>query len=200
MKKVGFIFIASSIFLASCGSQNLLPLEQKSTKLSDENHDLKLENQELKSEISKKQQKLKALNKDNQNKGQAQKNQTMSNYLNVSSEYYKELTQLINDYNKIDSDILKNKKNNDISDQLDAIISDHDDAVKTYEDGLDDKALKKDKEMKKQDDALKKLQKQIKSAFSKIKSGYDHKDENKISEGRQTLTQLEVNVKSPENQ
>ncbi|UXU58495.1 hypothetical protein [Staphylococcus agnetis] len=199
MKKIAFVCMASSLFLASCGSQNLLPLEQKSTKLSDDNHELKLENQELKSEISKKQQKLKALNKDNENKGQAQKNQTMTNYLTLSSDYYKELTNLINNYNKIDNDILKNKKNNDVSDQLDAIISDHDDAVKTYEDGLDEKALKKDKEMKKQDEDIKKLQKQIKSAFNKIKSGYDHKDEQKLREGRQSLTQLEVNVKSTEN-
>lgn len=139
------------------------------------------------------------MNKDNENKGQAQKNQTMTNYLTLSSDYYKELTNLINNYNKIDNDILKNKKNNDVSDQLDAIISDHDDAVKTYEDGLDEKALKKDKEMKKQDEDIKKLQKQIKSAFNKIKSGYDHKDEQKIREGRQSLTQLEVNVKSTEN-
>lgn len=48
MKKIAFVCMASSLFLASCGSQNLLPLEQKSTKLSDDNHELKLENQELK--------------------------------------------------------------------------------------------------------------------------------------------------------
>ncbi|MDU3951094.1 MAG: hypothetical protein E7L20_10865, partial [Staphylococcus epidermidis] len=50
MKKLILIVGASSL-LMGCGSQNLSPLEDKTTELRDDNHQLKLDIQELNQEI-----------------------------------------------------------------------------------------------------------------------------------------------------
>ncbi|PTG28993.1 hypothetical protein BUY16_11340, partial [Staphylococcus chromogenes] len=100
----------------------------------------------------------------------------------------------------IDKEVLKNKKNNDVNDQLDAIISDHEEAVSTYKDNIDSSEIKKNSEIKKQDKEVQKLQQQIKSSFNDIKKGYDKKDLKQINKGRQELVNLEVNVNSTENQ
>ena len=39
--------LGASLFLVGCGSQNLGPLEDKTTNLRDENHNLKLKIQQL---------------------------------------------------------------------------------------------------------------------------------------------------------
>lgn len=54
MKKRICASISVAFLLSACGSQNLLPLEKRSTDLSDKNHEIKLENQQLKNENAKK--------------------------------------------------------------------------------------------------------------------------------------------------
>lgn len=51
MKKI-VLAIGASLLLAGCGSQNLGPLEDKTTQLRDDNHQLKLKIQELNSEVT----------------------------------------------------------------------------------------------------------------------------------------------------
>ena len=43
--------LGASLFLVGCGSQNLGPLEDKTTNLRDENHNLKLKIQQLNQDI-----------------------------------------------------------------------------------------------------------------------------------------------------
>ena len=62
MKKL--IVIWSFMFLVGCGSQNLGPLEDKTTKLRDQNHNLKLDIQQLNQDISNQKAQVEALNKD----------------------------------------------------------------------------------------------------------------------------------------
>ena len=50
--------LGASCLLAGCGSQNLAPLEDKTTKLRDDNHQLKLDIQQLNQDISNQNQKL----------------------------------------------------------------------------------------------------------------------------------------------
>ena len=52
------------MFLVGCGSQNLGPLEDKTTKLRDQNHNLKLDIQQLNQDISNQKAQVEALNKD----------------------------------------------------------------------------------------------------------------------------------------
>src|SRR5699024_2651543 len=47
MKKKLFAILCASCLLAGCGSQNLGPLEEKTTKLRDENHKLKSNKKKL---------------------------------------------------------------------------------------------------------------------------------------------------------
>ncbi|MEM5614351.1 hypothetical protein [Staphylococcus pseudintermedius] len=63
MKKRICASISVAFLLSACGSQNLLPLEKRSTDLSDKNHEIKLENQQLKNENAKKQKQVDALKK-----------------------------------------------------------------------------------------------------------------------------------------
>ena len=44
--------LGASLFLVGCGSQNLGPLEDKTTNLRDENHNLKLKIQQLNQDIN----------------------------------------------------------------------------------------------------------------------------------------------------
>ena len=50
--------------MVGCGSQNLGPLEDKTTNLRDENHNLKLKIQQLNQDINNQKSQLEALNKD----------------------------------------------------------------------------------------------------------------------------------------
>ena len=50
--------------MVGCGSQNLGPLEDKTTKLRDQNHNLKLDIQQLNQDISNQKAQVEALNKD----------------------------------------------------------------------------------------------------------------------------------------
>jgi len=51
MKKLVSI-VGATLLLAGCGSQNLAPLEEKTTDLREDNHQLKLDIQELNQQIS----------------------------------------------------------------------------------------------------------------------------------------------------
>lgn len=63
MKKL-IVIIGASCLLVGCGSQNLGPLEDKTTKLRDQNHNLKLDIQQLNQDISNQKAQVEALNKD----------------------------------------------------------------------------------------------------------------------------------------
>ena len=63
MKKL-IVIIGASCLLDGCGSQNLGPLEDKTTKLRDQNHNLKLDIQQLNQDISNQKAQVEALNKD----------------------------------------------------------------------------------------------------------------------------------------
>ncbi|MDT3983847.1 hypothetical protein RPN65_09030, partial [Staphylococcus ureilyticus] len=67
MKKKLFAILCASCLLAGCGSQNLGPLEEKTTKLRDENHKLKSDIQDLKLEIKEEKTNITALEKDKNN-------------------------------------------------------------------------------------------------------------------------------------
>lgn len=57
------IVIGASCLLAGCGSQNLAPLEDKTTKLRDDNHQLKLDIQQLNQDISNQKSTIAGLQK-----------------------------------------------------------------------------------------------------------------------------------------
>ena len=73
MKKLILIVGASSL-LMGCGSQNLAPLEDKTTELRDDNHQLKLDIQELNQEIGEHKSKIVALKQDKENTKEASSN------------------------------------------------------------------------------------------------------------------------------
>ncbi|HHU6749643.1 TPA: hypothetical protein ACUI23_000315 [Staphylococcus pseudintermedius] len=199
MKKRICVSISVAFLLSACGSQNLLPLEEKSTDLSDKNHEIKLENQQLKNENMKKQKQVDALKKDSENTKQAKSNQKKADYLEFSSQYYASVTDAINAYQQIDSKVLENKKDDKVLDQLDQIIDDHESAMESYQDATEDETIvKKDKSIKAQDKEIKKLQKEINSALTKIQKGYKVKDKTEIQKGRQSLSNIHVKTTNAE--
>lgn len=192
MKKILVISAVTTILLSACGNQNLLPLEEKSTDLSDKNHEIKLENQELKNDINKKEKQLKSLNIDKKNTDQAKKNQKISGYLDASSEYYNEVTNIIKDYNRIDQEVIKNKKDKDIVERLDVLIEDHKSAIDSYKMTLDKEIIKKGEQLKAQDKDIQKLQQDINKAFMSIQTGYKKEKKEEIQKGREMLMNLQI--------
>ena len=87
MKKLILIVGASSL-LMGCGSQNLAPLEDKTTELRDDNHQLKLDIQELNQEIGEHKSKIAALKQDKENTKEASSNKLKIKNLKASSDYY----------------------------------------------------------------------------------------------------------------
>ena len=71
-----------------CGSQNLAPLEDKTTELRDDNHQLKLDIQELNQEIGEHKSKIAALKQDKENTKEASSNKLKIKNLKASSDYY----------------------------------------------------------------------------------------------------------------
>ena len=63
-----------------CGSQNLGPLEDKTTNLRDENHNLKLKIQQLNQDINNQKSQLEALNKDKKNVSKTVDNNNEANF------------------------------------------------------------------------------------------------------------------------
>ena len=93
--------------MVGCGSQNLGPLEDKTTKLRDQNHNLKLDIQQLNQDISNQKAQVEALNKD-KNVSKTVDNNKEAKFLDASSKYYQDITKVISNYNQLD--LSKNKK------------------------------------------------------------------------------------------
>mgnify|MGYP002717766731 CR=1 FL=1 len=94
--------LGASLFLVGCGSQNLGPLEDKTTNLRDENHNLKLKIQQLNQDINNQKSQLEALNKDKKNVSKTVDNNNEANFLQASSNYYQDIAKIIDKFNQLD--------------------------------------------------------------------------------------------------
>ncbi len=191
MKKY-IIVIGASCLLAGCGSQNLAPLEDKTTKLRDDNHQLKLDIQQLNQDISDQKSKIAGLQKDKENSKQTATNKKKEKNLNASSSYYNKVAKSIEKYNDIDADVTKNKGSNSIQKKLSTITSDLNDAYSTYKSDIDEDSMtSEDKSTKK---SINKINKNITSAFSDIEQGYQEKNKKKIIKGQKKLASVQSEV------
>ena len=130
MKKL-IVIIGASCLLVGCGSQNLGPLEDKTTKLRDQNHNLKLDIQQLNQDISNQKHKLRLLIKI-KNVSKTVDNNKEAKFLDASSKYYQDITKVISNYNQLD--LSKNKKEDKKQnlEKLNTIANGIDDAYGKY--------------------------------------------------------------------
>ena len=130
MKKL-IVIIRASCLLVGCGSQNLGPLEDKTTKLRDQNHNLKLDIQQLNQDISNQKHKLRLLIKI-KNVSKTVDNNKEAKFLDASSKYYQDITKVISNYNQLD--LSKNKKEDKKQnlEKLNTIANGIDDAYGKY--------------------------------------------------------------------
>lgn len=190
MKKKFISIIGATILLTGCGSQNLGPLEQKTTKLRDDNHQLKLENQELEQSISDLKDKEKQLGADKKNTKEAAQNSTKTKNANATSDYYQKVTDTLKDYHKIESDVQKNKRKEAVVSKLDKIVTDLQSAHDKYKIDLEKSSMSdKDKSDNKN---IEELNNKLVSAFKTIRDGYSTKSDKKIKQGQQELAQIKV--------
>ncbi|UXR46510.1 hypothetical protein MUA57_06630 [Staphylococcus simulans] len=190
MKKKFISIIGATILLAGCGSQNLGPLEQKTTKLRDDNHQLKLENQELEQNISDLKDKEKQLGADKKNTKEAAQNSMKTKNANATSDYYQKVTDTLKDYHKIESDVQKNKRKEAVVSKLDKIVTDLQSAHDKYKIDLEKSSMSdKDKSDNKN---IEELNNKLVSAFKTIRDGYSTKSDKKIKQGQQELAQIKV--------
>ena len=190
MKKKFISIIGATILLAGCGSQNLGPLEQKTTKLRDDNHQLKLENQELEQSISDLKDKQKQLGADKKNTKEAAQNSMKTKNANATSDYYQKVTDTLKDYHKIESDVQKNKRKEAVVSKLDKIVTDLQSAHDKYKIDLEKNSMSdKDKSDNKN---IEELNNKLVSAFKTIRDGYSTKSDKKIKQGQQELAQIKV--------
>ncbi|MDT4012853.1 MULTISPECIES: hypothetical protein [Staphylococcus] len=190
MKKKFISIIGATILLTGCGSQNLGPLEQKTTKLRDDNHQLKLENQELEQNISDLKDKEKQLGADKKNTKEAAQNSMKTKNANATSDYYQKVTDTLKDYHKIDSDVQKNKRKEAVVSKLDKIVTDLQSAHDKYKIDLEKSSMSdKDKSDNKN---IEELNNKLVSAFKTIRDGYSTKSDKKIKQGQQELAQIKV--------
>ncbi|MCD8820089.1 hypothetical protein K2V48_01750 [Staphylococcus gallinarum] len=190
MKKKIVAIISATCLLAGCGSQNLGPLEEKTTKLRDDNHKLKSNIQELKQNISKENQKIASLNKDKKNMKQAKENKKKATNLKASSTYYKNVAKRIDDYNQIDDDVTKNKGNKDIESKLTDINNQIDSAYSDYTTQIDKESMSNSDKSKDKD--IKRLNKDLSKAMTEIREGYTTKDKKKIAKGQNLLSSVSI--------
>ncbi|RIP34248.1 hypothetical protein BUZ14_09380 [Staphylococcus gallinarum] len=190
MKKKIVAVISATCLLAGCGSQNLGPLEEKTTKLRDDNHKLKSNIQELKQNISKENQKITSLNKDKKNMKQAKENKKKATNLKASSTYYKSVAKRIDEYNQIDADVTKNKGNKDIESKLTDINNQLDSAYSDYTTQVDKERMSDSDKAKDKD--IKRLNKDLSKAITEIKDGYTTKDKKKIEKGQKLLSSVTI--------
>ncbi|GEP84745.1 lipoprotein [Staphylococcus piscifermentans] len=195
MKKVLTTVLGASILLSGCGSQNLGPLEHKTTKLREENHQLKLDNQELNQQISDLKDKEKSLKADKDNTKTAAENDLKTKSANASSKYYQQVTETLNNYHDLETDLDKNKRDEKVVSKLDKVVTDLQSANDKYK--LDREQRKMSEEDKAEDKNIEKLNKDLVSAFKTIRDGYSKKDIKKIKQGQNQLSQ--VNVKNPQS-
>lgn len=193
MKKKIVAILSASCLLVGCGSQNLGPLEEKTTQLRDENHKLKSNIQELEQTIDKEKTNVASLKKDKENIKQAKSNKTKVTNLKASSKYYQNIAKAIDQYNDIESDVTKNKNDKKILGKLTDITNKIDSAHSTYDNDIDkDKMSDEDKSKKKN---ITKLNKDLSSAINDIRDGYSEKDKKKLKKGQKALSTISIDNK-----
>lgn len=190
MKKKIVAIISASCLLAGCGSQNLGPLEEKTTKLRDDNHKLKSNIQDLKQNISKEKTNLNSLQKDKDNLSKAKSNKKKVTNLKAASTYYQNIAKALDQYNQIESDVTQNKGNKEIQNKLTDITNKIDTAKTTYSNDIDKEKMSADDKAKNKN--ISKLNKELNSAMSDIRDGYNAKDKKKIEKGQKSLSSISM--------
>lgn len=193
MKKL-IVIIGASCLLVGCGSQNLGPLEDKTTKLRDQNHNLKLDIQQLNQDISNQKAQVEALNKDKKNVSKTVDNNKEAKFLDASSKYYQDITKVISNYNQLD--LSKNKKEDKKQnlEKLNTIANGIDDAYSKYKGSVTNKDLSSAN--KNEDKNIRQINKELQSAFKDIKSGYENNNTNKLNKGKTKLSQVNMSNNS----
>ncbi|MEX6174238.1 hypothetical protein [Staphylococcus haemolyticus] len=193
MKKL-IVIIGASCLLVGCGSQNLGPLEDKTTKLRDQNHNLKLDIQQLNQDISNQKAQVEALNKDKKNVSKTVDNNKEAKFLDASSKYYQDITKVISNYNQLD--LSKNKKEDKKQnlEKLNTIANGIDDAYGKYKGAVTKKDLSS--AYKNEDKNIRQINKELQSAFKDIKSGYENNNTNKLNKGKTKLSQVNMSNNS----
>ena len=193
MKKL-IVIIGASCLLVGCGSQNLGPLEDKTTKLRDQNHNLKLDIQQLNQDISNQKAQVEALNKDKKNVSKTVDNNKEAKFLDASSKYYQDITKVISNYNQLD--LSKNKKEDKKQnlEKLNTIANGIDDAYGKYKGAVTKKDLSSAN--KNEDKNIRQINKELQSAFKDIKRGYEHNNTKKWNKGKTKLSQVNRSNKS----
>lgn len=193
MKKL-IVIIGASCLLVGCGSQNLGPLEDKTTKLRDQNHNLKLDIQQLNQDISNQKAQVEALNKDKKNVSKTVDNNKEAKFLDASSKYYQDITKIISNYNQLD--LSKNKKEDKKQnlEKLNTIANGIDDVYGKYKGAVTKKDLSSAN--KNEDKNIRQINKELQSAFKDIKSGYENNNTNKLNKGKTKLSQVNMSNNS----
>ena len=193
MKKL-IVIIGASCLLVGCGSQNLGPLEDKTTKLRDQNHNLKLDIQQLNQDISNQKAQVEALNKDKKNVSKTVDNNKEAKFLDASSKYYQDITKVISNYNQLD--LSKNKKEDKKQnhEKLNTIANGIDDDYGKYKGAVTKKDLSSAN--KNEDKNIRQINKELQSAFKDIKSGYENNNTNKLNKGKTKLSQVNMSNNS----
>lgn len=193
MKKL-IVIIGASCLLVGCGSQNLGPLEEKTTKLRDQNHNLKLDIQQLNQDISNQKAQVEALNKDKKNVSKTVDNNKEAKFLDASSKYYQDITKVISNYNQLD--LSKNNKEDKKQnlEKLNTIATSIDDAYGKYKGAVTKKDLSSAN--KNEDKNIRQINKELQSAFKDIKSGYENNNTNKLNKGKTKLSQVNMSNNS----
>ncbi|MCE4986697.1 putative periplasmic lipoprotein [Staphylococcus haemolyticus] len=193
MKKL-IVIIGASCLLVGCGSQNLGPLEEKTTKLRDQNHNLKLDIQQLNQDISNQKAQVEALNKDKKNVSKTVDNNKGAKFLDASSKYYQDITKVISNYNQLD--LSKNNKEDKKQnlEKLNTIANGIDDAYGKYKGAVTKKDLSSAN--KNEDKNIRQINKELQSAFKDIKSGYENNNTNKLNKGKTKLSQVNMSNNS----
>ncbi|WP_338127282.1 hypothetical protein [Staphylococcus petrasii] len=193
MKKL-IMVIGASCLLVGCGAQNLGPLEDKTTKLRDENHNLKLDIQQLNQDISDQKSQLNALNNDKKNVSQTVDNNNETEFLNASSQYYQDIAKVIGNFNNLDLTKKKKEDKNQNLEKLNSLSNDIDDAYSKYKSSVSKNKMSDSNEST--DKNIKQLNKNIQSAFKDIKNGYESNDKDKLNQGRTKLSQINLSSNS----
>ncbi|MGO3049407.1 hypothetical protein CD110_01785 [Staphylococcus casei] len=190
MKKKIVAIMSASCLLVGCGSQNLGPLEEKTTKLRDDNHKLKSNIQDLKQNISKEKTNLNSLQKDKDNLSKAKSNKKKVTNLKAASTYYQNIAKALDQYNQIESDVTQNKGNKEIQNKLTDITNKIDTAKTTYSNDIDKEKMSADDKAKNKN--ISKLNKELNSAMTDIRDGYNAKDKKKIEKGQKSLSSISM--------
>lgn len=193
MKKL-IAILGVSCLLVGCGSQNLGPLEEKTTKLRDENHNLKLDIQQLNQDISNQKSQVEALNQDKKNVSKTVDNKKQARFLEASSQYYQDIVKIIGNYNQIDLSKKKKEDKEQNLEKLNTISNDIDDAYSKYKGSISTNEMSDNN--KKEDKNIRQINKDIQSAFKDIKNGYENNNKNKLNQGRTKLSQINMSSSS----